>query len=141
MTSDYQIVPPQRPRLGAPLALLCSLLIVGQPAAAGLGASRLLDSISFRGPGVVLLVALRLLAAAIGVAAGLALLGRRPGAAALARLALVSGAAVEVAISLWSKFPSNLAPGERPFVLAAVLAYYLGWLVYLSRSRRVREIS
>ncbi len=89
----------------------------------------------------MLLVALRLLAAAIGVAAGLALLGRRPGAAALARLALVSGAAVEVAISLWPKFPSNLAPGERPFVLAAVLAYYLGWLVYLSRSRRVREIS
>lgn len=131
---DYQIT-----RLPNALLLLCLLLILVQPVSVGLTASRALDALAFRGLPAILVLTLRLLVAALGVAAGRALLGRRAGALKLAKTALIAGAATDVFVYLTPYFPSNRAPGETPIFVGLSLAYYSAWLVYLSRSRRVRE--
>jgi len=88
---------------------------------------------------VALVLLLRLLVAALGIAAALALWNRRPGAVTLARIVLVFSAAADLFVYLTPYFPSNRAPGETPIVVAVSLVYYAGWLAYLSRSRRVRR--
>jgi hypothetical protein len=118
--------------------VLCVLLIAWQPVSVGLSASRALDRIALGGLPLTLVLMLRLLVAAVGLAAGLALFGLRPGALTLARVALVASAATDAFVSLTPYVPSNRAPGETPVFVAASLAYHAAWLVYLSRSRRVR---
>ena len=109
-----------------------------QPVTVGLAASRALDSLALGGLPMALVLMLRLLAAALGVAAGLALLRRRMGAVKLARAALVAAAATDLFVYLTPFAPSNRAPGETPVLIAVSLTYYAGWLLYLLRSRRVR---
>ncbi len=137
---DYQNIDAPRARAGVGgwLLVLCLLLMVWQPVNVGLSASRVLDSLAFRGAPAVLVLALKLVVAALGVGAGLAMLGGRSGALTLARIALVAAAATDVFVDLTPYFPSNRVPGETPVVVAASLAYYGIWLVYLARSRRVR---
>jgi len=118
--------------------LLCVLLVAWQPLNVGLSAARTLDSIALGGPPLVFALVLRLLVAAVGLAAGLALFGRHAGALTLARAALVMSAALDLFVSLTPYVPSNRAPGETPVFVAASLAYHAAWLLYLSRSRRVR---
>ena len=133
--SDYQIT-----GVPLPLLLLCLMLVLVQPAAVGLSGSGALDSLAMRGLPVALVLALRLVVAALGVAAGLALLGRRIGALTLAKAALVAAAATDLFVYLTPYFPSNRAPGETPILVGASLIYYAGWLLYLFRSRRVRDM-
>lgn len=130
---NYQIT-----RLPNLLLVLCVLLIAWQPVSVGLSASRALDRIALGGLPLTLVLMLRLLVAAVGLAAGLALFGLRPGALTLARVALVASAATDAFVYLTPYIPSNRAPGETPVFVAASLAYHAAWFVYLSRSRRVR---
>ena len=117
--------------------MLCGLLLVWQPISTGLVASRMLDLLAIRGLPVALIVILRLLSTGFGVAAGLALLGRRPGAVGLARISLAASAATDLIVYLTPYFPSNRAPGETPVYVVVSLTYYGLWLGYLFRSKRV----
>ena len=119
--------------------LLCLLLMVWQPITVGLTSSRALNSIALGGLPVAVVLILRLLVAALGIAAGLALLNRRIGAVNLARIVLIVSAATDVFVYTTPYFPSNRAPGDTPIVVTVSLMYYALWIAYLSRSRRVRR--
>jgi hypothetical protein len=120
--------------------VLCALLLVWQPLSLGLVASSALGSLAFSGWPLALVLLTRVVVAGVGIAAGLALLGRRPGSVTLAKAALVLSAASDVFVYTTPFFPSNLAPGQTPLYIAVSVAYSAVWIVYLSRSTRVREI-
>ena len=80
-----------------------------------------------------------MLVTAFGIAAGLALLGHRAGAVAMAKLSLVVSAATDVFVYTTPFFPSNRLPGDAPRHVIVSLVYYTIWLLYLSRSQRVRN--
>jgi hypothetical protein len=122
------------------LLILSRLLIVGQPLYLAVVASRSFNAIAVRGLPVVLVLIVRLLVAALGVAAGMALTHQRPFAVRLTRTAILAAAAVHTFVLTTPYFPNNLQPGDTPFALAAWLAFYAAWLVYLSVSKRVREL-
>jgi hypothetical protein len=82
----------------------------------------------------------RVMAAALGVAAGIALLGRQPGGVKLARLSLVASAVLDGIVYFAPSFPTSRAPGEGPWWMAAGIVYYGAWLIYLGRSRRVHAL-
>ena len=126
------------PSIGGWLFVLCGLLLIEQPISTALVASHLLALLAIRGLPVALIVILRLLATGFGVAAGLAILGVRPGAVVLARTSLVVSAAIDLVVYLTPYFPSNRAPGETPVYVLASLTYHGLWLTYLYRSKRVK---
>ena len=119
------------------LFVLCALLLVWQPISTGLVASRLLGLLTIRGLPAALALILRLLATGLGVAAGLALLGRHPGAVMMTKISLAASAATDLILYLTPYFPSNRAPGETPVYVVVSLTYHFVWLAYLFRSRRV----
>ena len=125
------------PGIGGWLFVLCGLLLVWQPISTGLVASRMLGLLPVRGLPVALVVILRLLATGFGVAAGLALLGLRPGAVVMTRISLAASAATDLIVYLTPYFPSNRAPGETPVYVLVSLTYHILWLAYLFRSKRV----
>jgi hypothetical protein len=125
--------------VGGWLLVLCLLLLIWQPISLGLVASSVLDSLASGGLPAVLILLTRLLVTGFGIGAGLALLGRRPGAVTLAKVSLALSAATDVLVYTTPFFPSNRAPGETPLYLAVSLTYSTVWMVYLFRSRRVRE--
>lgn len=127
-----------REAVGGWLLLLCRLLIVFQPLSLAVTASGVLNALFVRGAPVAIVLVLRLAVVAFGVAAGLALQHLRPGAVALARLALLMSAAADVFVYTTPYFPSNRLPGDTTFYVAASLAYHGAWLAYLARSTRVR---
>ena len=122
------------------LLVFCLLLLFWQPLSLALVASRALDALPVVGLPLALLLAGRVLVAASGIAAGLALVGRRPGAVALAKTALVLSAGMDAIVYLTPYFPNNRAPGETTLYVAASLIYSGLWLAYLVRSDRVRRI-
>jgi hypothetical protein len=124
--------------VGGWLLVLCLLLLVWQPLSLALTGSSALDSLAVRGLGLALALLMSVIVAAVGIAAGLALTGRRPGAVALARVSLVMSAAADVFVYTTPYFPNNRPPGTTPFYMAASLAYSGVWLLYLWRSKRVR---
>ena len=117
---------------------LCFLFIVYQPFSLALDASAALDALPIRGLPLGLVLGARLIVAAVGVAAGLALLGRRPAAVALAKASLALSAAMDLFVYATPYSPSNRTPGTTPYFMTASLLFYGSWLVYLFRSRRVR---
>lgn len=121
------------------LLVLCALLLIGHPLTLGLAASSALDALPLRGLPLALVLALRLVVTAIGIAAGLALLARRAGAVALATIALVASAATDLFVYSTPYYPSNRLPGDTLWYVAASLAYHGLWLGYLYRSDRVRR--
>jgi hypothetical protein len=125
--------------VGGWLLLLCRLLIVFHPLSLAVTASGALNALSVRGAPVAIILVVRLLVVALGVAAGLALQGRRPGAVMLAKVALVTSAATDVFVGTTPYFPNNRAPGDTTLIVVASVAYHLAWLLYLVRSRRVRN--
>jgi hypothetical protein len=82
---------------------------------------------------------LRILVTGFGVAAGLALLGRRPAAVGIARVSLIASAATDLIVYLTPYFPSNRAPGETPLYVLVSLIYCTVWMTYLIRSKRVHR--
>lgn len=121
------------------LLVLVVLLLVWQPVSLGLVASRVVDAIAIRGLPLALVLLLRLVVTALGIAAGLALAGERPSAVAMAKASLVASAAVDIFVYLTPYFPNNRMPGDTPFYIVGSLAYSGAWLMYLFRSRRVRN--
>jgi hypothetical protein len=125
--------------VGGWLLILCRLLLVYQPLSLAVTTSAALSSIATRGPGLLVAIAIRVVVTAVTVAAGLALTNRQPGAVLLAKSALVLSAACDVFIYTTPYFPNNRMPGDTPIYIGASLAYHAVWLVYLSRSVRVRN--
>jgi hypothetical protein len=125
--------------VGGWLLVLCLLLIVWQPLSLGLVASQTLDALFVRGLPVALVLIARLLVTALGIAAGLALLGRRPAAVTLAKVSLAASAATDVFVYATPYFPNSRKPGETPIYIAASLAFYVMWLAYLFVSKRVAK--
>jgi hypothetical protein len=119
--------------------VLCGLLLIWQPISTGLVVSSALGSLAARGLPMALIMVLRILVTGFGVGAGLALLGRRPGAVILARVSLVASAAVDLIVYSTPYFPSNRAPGETPLYVLASLTYCAVWMTYLIRSKRVHR--
>jgi hypothetical protein len=125
--------------VGGWLLVLCRLLLVYQPLSLALTTSAALASLYTRGPALVLAIVVRVVVTAVSVAAGLALTNRQPGAVLLAKVALVLSAACDIFIYTTPYFPNNRPPGDTPIYIAVSLAYHVTWLVYLSRSARVRN--
>ncbi|PYR59223.1 MAG: hypothetical protein DMF91_15355 [Acidobacteria bacterium] len=125
--------------IGGWLLVLCLLLLIWQPISLGLVASSMLDALASGGLPAVLILLTRLIVTGFGIAAGLALLGRRPGAVTLAKVSLALSAATDVFVYTTPFFPSNRAPGETPVYIAVSVTYSIVWIVYLFRSKRVRE--
>ena len=123
---------------GWPL-VLCVLLLVWQPLSLALTASSVLDALPVRGLPLAIVLVIRILAAALGIAAGLALIGRRPGALRLAKVSLVISAATDLLVYLTPYYPSNRAPGDTAIVVVTSLVFYAAWLAYLHRSKRIRR--
>ena len=121
------------------LLVLCVLLLVWQPLSLALTAAAALGKLSLRGPGLAFILLARLLAAALGIAAGLSLLQRKPAAVTIARASLLFSAAVDVLIYATPYYPDNSPPGDALVVLIASLIYYAVWLAYLAHSKRVRS--
>jgi hypothetical protein len=121
------------------LLLLSRLLIVWQPlnlAVAGMGA---LGAIGVRGTAVAIILVVRTMVTAAGVAAGLALSNRHASAVTLTKVALALSAATDLFVYTTPYFPTNRAPGDTVYYIAASMAYHGIWLMYLFRSRRVRN--
>src|SRR5206468_2058478 len=98
-----------------------------------------LDAISARGLPAVAVLVMRIGVTAFGVAAGIALWRRQQSAVTLAKISLTASAATEIFVLLTHYSPSNRAPGDEFLYVGAALAYYLAWMTYLLRSRRVRH--
>jgi len=136
---DYPITKLPDPGIGGWLLVLCGLLLIWQPISTGLVASSVLGSLAIRGLPMALIMVLRILVTGFGVAAGVALLGRRPGAVVMARVSLGASAATDLIVYLTPYFPSNRAPGETPLYVLASLTYCTVWMIYLVRSKRVHR--
>jgi len=122
------------------LGLLSRVLILWAPLSLGLVGSSALRSLAVRGLPLALVLLGKVVVAAVGVAAGLALWTHRPGAVTLARASLLLSAAADVFVYSTPYFPNNRPPGDSTLILAASLLWYGIWLMYLWRSKRVRQI-
>ena len=125
--------------VGGWLLVLCLLLLVGQPINLAIGAARALGALPIRGLPLALVVLGQLMVTGIGVGAGLALLGRRRGAATFAKWSLLLSAGMDLFAYTTPFLPNNRLPGTTPIFVIASLAYYAVWIAYLSRSKRVRN--
>jgi len=121
------------------LAVVCALLLVWQPIDLGLAASSVLDALPLRGLPLALVLSLRLLVVALGIAAGIALIGRRAGAVGLAKSAVAASAITDLFVYLTPYYPSNRLPGDTMWYVAVSLSYHGALLAYLYRSARVRH--
>jgi hypothetical protein len=128
----------EREGVGGWLLVLCRLLIVGHPLSLAVTAPNALNAIAVRGAPVAIILLVRLLVVAFGVAAGRALQNLRPGAVGLAKTALLMSAATDVFVYTTPYYPSNRLPGDTTLYVVASLAYHGLWLAYLKRSARVR---
>lgn len=124
---------------GGWLLVLCFFLAVWQPLSLAAVASSVLQALPVRGWPLAVLLAVRVMVTAFGVAGAIAIYHRHSGAAAIAGLALVLSIAVDVFAYLTPYFPSNRLPGDTPFYIAWTIASHGVWLIYLSRSSRVRR--
>jgi hypothetical protein len=120
-------------RLAIPLYVLAALLLVLQPVNLAFVMSGLVDELAVRGAGLGIILLARLLAAGLGIAAGLAIYQRTPGAATIAKASLAFSAIVDVVAYATPYTPNNRPPGDATVILIASLAYYAAWLIYLVR--------
>ena len=118
-------------------AVLAVILGIWEPLNLALFVAPRLGSIALYGWPAIALVFGRLLVAALGVAAGLALWNDAPGARRLAGAALALGM-IASAISLGTSIlPSNMPPGDAPFWIAMIVAHNGAWLLYLWYQRGI----
>jgi len=133
---------PSEPRavagVGGWLLLLCRLLILFHPLSLAVTAANTLGALAVRGAPVAMVLLVRLLVVALGVAAGRALQGGQPGAVALAKIALAASALTDLFVYTTPYFPNNRPPGDTAFYVLASLLYHGLWIGYLMRSKRVR---
>ena len=125
--------------IGGWLLVLCALLLIWHPLSFALTASSILEALPLRGLPLAVVLAGRLLVTAIGIAAGLALLARRPAAVTLAIGALAASAAADLFVYTTPYMPSNRLPGDTIWFVGWSMLYHGAWLLYLVRSARVRQ--
>jgi hypothetical protein len=125
--------------IGGWLLLLVVLLLVWGPIGVGMVASNALGALSVRGPSLALVLGVRLLVTAFGIAAGIALVARRGPAVTMAKAAIALSAATDLVVYTTPYFPNNRMPGDTPIYIGVSLAYHGLWLAYLFRSSRVRN--
>ena len=113
------------------LLVLSLTLMLWQPVSLGLSSSSALEALAVRGWPLMAVIAIRVVVAGFGISAGLAIIGRHPGAIAMAKASLALSAATDVFVYTTPYFPNNRLPGETPFYVAASLAYYSAWMIYL----------
>ena len=120
--------------------LLVFILAVWNPASLALHAASTVWSIETRPALSLVFLALRLILAGIGVAAGIALWLRRPGAVSLAKLSLILFG-VEAVVRLSTRVDQgNAPPGTRLPLAVFVVLHNAAWYLYLHLSRRVRAV-
>jgi hypothetical protein len=88
---------------------------------------------------VAVVLGIRLIVTAAGVAAAILIVRRREIAVRATIAALAAAAALEVFEALTTYFPSNLAPGDGPLYAAGAALFYAGWIAYMLRSSRVKR--
>ena len=129
-----------RPSLPAGILLLIALLTIWNPGSLALQAAASLRNIETRSTLSLIFLAARLLITGGGVAAGIALWLRRPGAVALAKVSLVLFAA-EAIMRLSAGVDAGSAPPGTRLPLATFIALHnAAWYLYLQLSRRVRAV-
>src|ERR1700704_2420852 len=89
------------------LLVFCALLLVWQPVSLALTMSGLVDELSIRGAGLGIILLVRLVAAGLGIAAGLALFQCKPSAVTLARASLIFSALVDIVVFATPYSPNN----------------------------------
>jgi hypothetical protein len=128
----------EQERPARPAKILALLLLIWQPFSLATTMSGLVDELSTRGAGLGFVLLVKLMAAGLGIAAGLALFQVKPGAVTLAKASLILSAAVDVLVYVTPWSPKNRPPGDATIILIASLLYYAAWYAYLARSKRVR---
>jgi hypothetical protein len=128
------------PQLSGWLLLLSRLLIVAHPVNFAVAASAWIAALPIRGLPLAAVLVVRLLVTAVGIAAGVALTRRHPGAVSLTLAALALLGSMDLFIYTTSFVPNNRVPGDTPFYIAASVLYHAGWIAYLLVSRRVRRM-
>ena len=123
------------------LILLCVALLLWRPLDYVVELPQSLPTMGMRGvPGAIELV-FHGIVAAVSVAAAQALWSERPSGPSLAAVALIGSAAATVQTVYWTALPHQTVPGSERLIAALAIGHAAIWLVYLSRSRRIREIS
>ena len=125
--------------VGGWLLVLCAVLLVWAPLNLALAGANALSALSFRGFPLAVMLSIRIIVAAIGIAAGIALAARRGPAVLLAKSSLILSAATEILVSSTTYFPGNRMPGDTAFYIAGTLGFLGGWFAYLVWSTRVRN--
>lgn len=121
------------------LLVLCAWLGVWQPLNLAVAATDSLRAIPVRGWPLGVLLVTRLIVTAVGFAAARALWDRQPGAPALAKTAIVLSGLMQLFIYATAIAPNNRLPGDTPLYVTLTVLVHGGWLVYLTRSARVRR--
>ena len=123
------------------LMLLSVLLILWRPLDYAVELPQSLSTMGMRGvPGAIELL-FHGIVAAISVAAAIALWNERSSGPALASVALIGSAAATVQTLYWTALPHQTVPGSERLISAVAIGHAAIWLLYLSRSRRIREIA
>jgi len=119
------------------ILFLIFTLTMWNPANLALQAASTLASIETRTTVSIVFLGVRLLITSVGVAAGIALSLRRPGAVWLTKLALALFA-IEAIARLSTRVDLGSAPpGTRLPLAIFVIAHNAAWFAYLRLSRRV----
>ena len=119
------------------LLLLCILLTVWNPATFAVeAAGRVGTGVPLSWTALAVLI-VRLLVTGIGVAGGLALWHKRPGAVQLAKGSLALSA-IEVVLRLPVRSGFSVPPGLRLPLALTLILFNAAWYLYLEKSRRVR---
>ena len=124
-----------------PLGILLLIFILAgwNPGTLALQAASTVWSIESQSTPSIVLVA-RLILTSIGVAAGISLSLRRPGAVSLAKLSLMLFG-IEAVVPLSSRVDLGSAPpGTRLPLAVFVILHNAAWYLYLHFSRRVRLV-
>ena len=128
---------PSRPAHAA--RVLAGLLLVWQPLSLATTMSGLVDELSVRGAGLGFILLLRLLAAGLGIAAGLALFQAKPGVVILAKASLVFSAPSTSSHTRRHSRRTTGRPATRRSSLSRRWSTTARGSRTLTRSKRVRE--
>ena len=118
---------------------LCGVLLVWQPLSFGLVASSSLDALTVRGVPLAVVLVVRLIVTAFGIAAGL---GARQPAAERRRVGegCAGGDRGNGRLRLHDAVRTEQPHArETPIYIAVSVAWSAGWFLYLVRSRRVEN--